>query len=821
MKLFLSILFISIFHSSFSQGFSEHAAQFWMDYDYMNGEYGGGISFVDFNLDGWDDITVATGNGMDIKFHQNNAGTLVEIAPLVTNVSEVKQVLWIDIDNDADLDLYVASKLENKLYENTGNMVFVDITQTCGFDDPSVQSFCATWFDYDKDGLPDICVGHRTAFLIGDLTLYHNLGDGQFEDVTSAAGLTGVGNSTVVMTSLDYDNDGWSDLYIGQDHDQGNIMFRNNGDGTFENTSESTGTNVENDSMSATVGDYDNDGDMDIYLTNNTTGNTLYRNEGNGTFTNAAASMGLVLNKFSWGAVFLDADCDMDLDIHINGIASFPFSSYMLQNPGNGLAYSNANVAWGFGTDANYSVGLGMGDYNGDGKPDLMKNNSTGTLNTLWRNNFTTNHHLTIDLVAEVSNRFAIGAIIEVTIGGITQTKRLACGEGFSSQHSYTQFFGAGSNVVIDEINVYWPSGIVTSVNNIPSNQRITLYEITAGCMDDLACNFNAAANEEDGSCEYAPEYYNCSGGCTNDIDVDGVCDELEILGCMDEQACNYSADATDDNGLCDYAESFYNCAGVCLTDIDEDGVCDELEIVGCNDEAACNYQIEATDNDGSCEYPELYLNCEGNCIMDTDEDGICDELEIVGCYDPEACNFNANATDEGDCEYVELFEIEGSDLAFAEEAAFTYTYPSTPGSVYNWSTLLNTSIVGQGNASVDITWLEEGSEFVTIVETTEDGCTGEAVSYEVFVLWPGIEENETPDFYLFPNPASDQISISLKTGSSIGSFYLTNSLGQSVLFGKIQSQTTQVNTSTLPPGFYMLTIQTTDHIQTKTLEIR
>ena len=175
------------------------------------------------------------------------------------------------------------------------------------------------------------------------------------------------------------------------------------------------------------------------------------------------------------------------------------------------------------------------------------------------------------------------------------------------------------------------------------------------GCMDEMACNFDAtnvyAANDE---CVYPDSGYDCDGNCLMDTDMDGVCDEFEVAGCTDEEACNYNAEATDDDGSCVFAdEACEECAedgSVVLNDADEDGVCDEDEIEGCFDEAACNYNPEVTDiNNDLCDYADEYYDCEGNCLNDSDGDGVCDELEISGCTNAIACNYDDTATDDDD----------------------------------------------------------------------------------------------------------------------------------------------------------------------------
>ena len=174
------------------------------------------------------------------------------------------------------------------------------------------------------------------------------------------------------------------------------------------------------------------------------------------------------------------------------------------------------------------------------------------------------------------------------------------------------------------------------------------------GCTVPTACNFNPAATENNFTCTFpAQPYLNCAGACLNDTDGDGICNEIEVAGCTDAEACNYNAAATDENGSCTYpATTYVDCDGTCLNDSDNDGVCDEIEVAGCTDGLACNFNDLATDEDGTCTYPAPLLDCEGACVNDADGDGICDELEIAGCQDPAACDYLPTATDGTECDY-------------------------------------------------------------------------------------------------------------------------------------------------------------------------
>ena len=179
--------------------------------------------------------------------------------------------------------------------------------------------------------------------------------------------------------------------------------------------------------------------------------------------------------------------------------------------------------------------------------------------------------------------------------------------------------------------------------------------EIT-GCQDSSACNFDETATDA-GYCDYAETNYDCAGNCLNDADGDGVCDEFEpevmVLGCTSAEACNYDATATDDNGSCSFADTGYDCTGECLADSDGDGVCDAFELLGCTDCAACNFAASATDDDSSCIYASAGYGCDGGCLVDSDQDGICDQDEVAGCPDAEACNYDPLATDDGYCDYA------------------------------------------------------------------------------------------------------------------------------------------------------------------------
>jgi hypothetical protein len=340
------------------------------------------------------------------------------------------------------------------------------------------------------------------------------------------------------------------------------------------------------------------------------------------------------------------------------------------------------------------------------------------------------------------------------------------------------------------------------------------------GCTDPEACNFVAEATDDDGSCEFAEEFFDCDGNCLNDADDDGVCDELEVPGCTDPEACNFVAEATDDDGSCEYAEEFFDCDGNCLNDADDDGVCDELEVPGCTDPEACNFVAEATDDDGSCTYPEEdYLDCDGNCLNDADGDGICDELEIAGCTDPEACNYNAEATDDdGSCAYIEEFAITGEGNP-VEGSTETYTYENTAGSSYDWTVTGGSIVSGQGTNEITVEWDTPGAGSVVVIETNEAGCVGPEVTFIVTIQEDvSVDEVLSIELNLWPNPANESITVEPGV-TGLFELQILDATGREVFRTSINGRTV-VPTSALSNGNYILRLTGTGAVATERFSV-
>ncbi len=482
MNKFLIFLFLSITNYSFAQlSFQDNATALGIDVSYGESTFGGGVSFCDFDGDGWDDITYSTTNGKEVYFFKNNNGTFTQIDLGINNFYRVKQVIWIDYDNDGDKDFFATSISGfNKFYRNDGNMTFTDVTFTCGLFSGNKRSYGASFGDIDNDGDLDVFISNRDDITESQYSYLYRNDNGTFVDITAVAGLSLESQLSFCSVFFDYNNDGYQDIYIANDKSSNiNRLYKNNADGTFTDVSVSSGAGIAIDAMSTTIGDYNNDGWFDIYVTNSPSGNYHLRNNGDGTFTNIADVVGTAFYSVGWGAVFLDADNDADLDIYVSSseIGAVPgrLTSAFYENQGDDTFLIPSSI--GFASDARKSYCNAIGDFNNDGFPDIIVMNDTEN-NFLWKNTTTnSNSWLKVKLQGTTSNRDGIGSKIEVLAGGKVQYRYTLNGEGYLSQNSNTEFFGLADATTIETVKITWLSGIEDVLTNVAINQTITIVE--------------------------------------------------------------------------------------------------------------------------------------------------------------------------------------------------------------------------------------------------------------------------------------------------------------------------------------------------------
>jgi hypothetical protein len=481
----IGLLILVCGNFGFTQSFSEVAIANGIDTGCGDCLFGSGVSFVDFNSDGLDDLTFGTEAGQNILFYQNNGAGFTLITPPIINTNNNKQVLWIDYDNDGDRDFFVANEGgPNRLFQNDGNFNFSDITSTVGLPLIDDKSYGASFGDYNNDGNLDLYISNRTN---GDFSNFFFKGedDGTFTDITSETGTSENSKATFVSVFFDYNNDGYQDMYIATDkYGQTNSLYKNLGDGSFQDISAASNTDLSIDAMNSGIGDYDNDGDQDIYVTNDSQGNKLLRNNGDETFTEVGETMGVAFFAQSWGGNFFDADNDLDLDLYVCGEQAGDQNTnvFFVNKPENGNfeALPEANMPG----DNLQSYSNAIGDFNNDGLPDIVVNNGipVGPPEQnqfhLWQNTTSnSNNWLKIVLVGTESNMEGIGSSIEIYINGNKYVRYKYSAIAYLAQNSATEHFGLGPNTMVDSIIVRWLSGNADVLYNESSNQFITIVE--------------------------------------------------------------------------------------------------------------------------------------------------------------------------------------------------------------------------------------------------------------------------------------------------------------------------------------------------------
>lgn len=480
-KLYIFIcasLFLMV--SGFSQIiFEDQATSLGIGISIGDTHFGNGVSFCDFDNDGWDDITLATDDNHEVRFFKNDNGTFVEQDFNLQYLNFTsKSVTWVDFDNDGDNDLFVASNNSgNRLLENTGNMTFQDITSTSGMITTNMLTNGASWGDFNNDAYLDVFLSSRSQTIPNKL--YKNNGDGTFSDVSLISGIDPVPEISFCSAFLDINNDGFQDIYVANEKsDSRNKLYKNNGDGTFDDIGVSSGADIMIDAMTVTVDDYNSDGYFDIYVTNGPNGNYLLRNNGDETFTNVAALTGTMFNAISWGAVFFDSDNNKDIDLYVSS-SSLGEGGYLsagfYKNIGNNFFELNNSS---FPNDVRRSYSNAIGDINNDGLIDLVVTNVEEENIFLWKNQTVNDFNwIKLKLNGVQSNRDAVGTRIEISSNGEIQYRYTHCGEGYLSQNSRLEHFGLGENDTIDYVKLTWLSGLEEIYYNVPVNQTSILTE--------------------------------------------------------------------------------------------------------------------------------------------------------------------------------------------------------------------------------------------------------------------------------------------------------------------------------------------------------
>lgn len=499
---------------------------------------GGGIALFDCDNDGKLDIAVvndttidrylAGGDPMITLYHQDGSGGKIHFTD-ITKAAGLTARGWGmaiavgDYDNDGLPDLYVTGYGHNVLYHNLGGCRFQDVTARAGV---ALGGFStgAAWADYDRDGYIDLFVaryvhadlhhlpppdphaqGYRSVILqIPDEMqgesdfLLRNRGDGTFEDVSQAAGVSNPAKlHGMGVVWGDYDNDGWPDLFVANDGGR-NYLYHNLGNGKFEETGIISGTAFGADgevfgNMAADFGDFNHDGFLDLITTRYSRQPvSLYQNNG-GAFTDVAAEVGLAKDTIApvkWGVAFADFDNDGWPEILI---ANGNFSSLMDKLPAEvkfrepmllfrnlqGRRFQDVSSQSGLNAGPLQSRrGIAVGDINNDGNLDFVVFNVDGPPSLFINETRNANHRVLFRLVGTKSNRMAIGARVTVSAAGMTQMDEVRGGGGYNSSNDTRLHFGLGGAAIMSRVEVRWPSGLRQEFRDVPAD---AIYEIVEG----------------------------------------------------------------------------------------------------------------------------------------------------------------------------------------------------------------------------------------------------------------------------------------------------------------------------------------------------
>lgn len=455
-----------------------------------SGSYlGCGLSCADFNGDGRDDLTFSETDGTVSLYQAGEFG--MELVQSFEGVGEGRSVLWVDVEEDGDLDLWVArsdGKLELFIQGPDGSLIEESdargVPELEGLN-PRGMSAC----DYDRDGDLDVYVA---AYHISTQpNFYPNLllqndGAGNFSNVADSAGVGNGIQTTFQGAWLDYDDDGWDDLWVINDRFLfPNAMYRNLGDGTFVDVAPELGLDDALDPMTATVFDPDQDGDWDLFATDvPNLPHSLYAATDSG-YTEVAETAGVAgLTDYGWGGCVLDIDGDRREDLMV---ATSPFPSEASSDNrvyiGNesGLGFTENPAVW---PNEQYPLyHLGRLDLDGDRSPDVACHGSVASLQLLRTTNDGGAARMALRLVGTASNSHAVGARIRVHSGGKVQMQQVDAGADYQTQHSYCRFFGLGNLEAVDSVEVRWPTGVTETWIGLTADTAAVLIEGTANAM--------------------------------------------------------------------------------------------------------------------------------------------------------------------------------------------------------------------------------------------------------------------------------------------------------------------------------------------------
>jgi hypothetical protein len=822
--------------SFFAQSFVNVASQQNLNVVNSAPVLGSGVSFYDYNGDSWPDLTYCV-NGVGIVRFENIAGTFISDELIPMPWSDPKTATYADYDNDGDADLLVTRRAANPILFRKDPEGFVNVSAEAGM--PVVtapHSYGACWGDYDKDGFLDCYIANYNWNVGPHNWLMHNNGDGTFTEVAVAAGVDNGQMPSFQGVFTDINRDSWPDLFLINDKAPTNVIYINNGDGTFSDRSAEMNLDYVMDAMSNSISDYDRDGDLDIYVTNDQLGNVLHRNDGD-TFSDVTEEFNLEVGVLCWGAVWMDYDNNGYDDLYVlttqntNNNQNFFFKNSLGNNfyPDNPFP-GNQNQFPGFSP--------AIADFNKDGFIDVVCNNHAPNNTVLWRNTALGNNgSCTIHLEGVVSNLEGIGSWVSAYVGNNTYDFYTKSGGNYLGQDSQDILIPIPAGNDLDSLSVLWPSGHTDTFYNLESFSYNTLVEGSTlhcelqfqqgeACFGDsifvevIGDGWASWNDGFQGNARYITNSNTYQVLLTNEFGLSvtsqehsfTIHDELQgELSTTNPPCFNTNEGEASLNGLSNNIEQvlWFNSSNELFVNYLSSG----QYWVELHDSLGCyrNISFELTAPDSmSYTLISFPVSCAG------DDDGMVLIYPYGGTGDLEIDTFGENLfnlsageypfsiIDENGCVLEEVFFVEEptpiqsnaivndateSDLGSIE---LELSGGTSPYEVY-WSNGASGNLIND---------LEPGLYIATIVDAN-DCAIQESITLNLIINIEGSEENNSSPIRLYPNPADEAFFIS--NALKFKSYSIFNYLGQSLQHGKLSAETTRIEVDNLSQGTYIL----------------
>ncbi len=511
-------------------------------------DMGSGVAWFDYNNDGWDDLFIlnfhppldgnkdgaASRSNRCALYRNEGDGTFTDVSEKSGLALSLRgmSVAAADYDNDGWTDLFLTAYGENLLMRNRGDGTFEDRTSESGLGGITGYWAGASWGDYNRDGHPDLYVTGYVKYVdfklpIGQLEaeeppsinpssfrpernlFYHNNGDGTFKEVAESAGVQNASGRSLSATWVDVNEDRWPDLYVANDVSD-NILYLNRRDGRFEDLSHSALVADYRGAMGLAAGDWDNDRDIDLFITHwiaqeNALFTNLWYNSKGGIssqrlqFRDESNTHGLgqsSLDFVGWATTFTDLDLDGRLDLYVTNGSTFQFPDdptrlqpmtdqvYWNAGPDEGF-YDVSSLAGPYFTEEHVGRGGAVSDYDRDGDPDLFIVNHNGQGVLLRNDSDHGNHWLAVRVSAKSGNSSALGTHLYLRAGDRIQVRQVGSQSSYLSQNSLVELFGLGQLNRVDTLRIHWPSGVLETYTNIPTNRLLFLVEGSAPSIPD------------------------------------------------------------------------------------------------------------------------------------------------------------------------------------------------------------------------------------------------------------------------------------------------------------------------------------------------